>query len=122
MRRLAVAAGVLVVVCALPALTATNAVPGTYASQTASAITANDLKPADCAALNLTSVVVGNDGTAANDLVLGDATGALVRGRNGDDCVLGGGGDDDVRGNGDTDVCIGGPGNDVFATCETQIP
>jgi Ca2+-binding RTX toxin-like protein len=121
-RRLALAAGVLVVVCALPALTATNTVPASYASQTATAITANTLKPASCSGITLTAIVIGNDGTAANELVLDDGTGGLVRGRAGNDCVLGGGGDDDIRGNGGTDVCIGGPGNDIFNTCETQIP
>jgi Ca2+-binding RTX toxin-like protein len=84
--------------------------------------TANDLKPPECAGVNVTAVVVGNDGTGANELVLGDATGALVRGRGGNDCVLGGGGNDDVRGNAGTDVCIGGPGTDTFNTCETQFP
>lgn len=120
MRRLAVAA-VLLVVCALPALTATNSVPVSYASQTASGITADDLKPAACAGVNLTAVVVGTDGTGANELILGSAAGTSVRGRGGDDCVLGGGGDDTVRGDAGTDVCIGGPGTDSFIACETQI-
>ena len=120
MRRLALAAGVLVL-CALPALAATNTVPATYASETASGITADDVKPVDCAALSLTAVYVGIDATGANELVLGTAAGTTVRGRGGDDCVLGGGGDDTVRGDAGTDVCIGGPGNDSFIGCETEI-
>jgi RTX calcium-binding nonapeptide repeat (4 copies) len=120
-RRLLAAAGVIVVVCTIPALTATNAVPGTRASQTASAITGNNLKPSACAAVNIQNVVVGIDGTGVRDLVLGTAAGTSVRGRATADCVLGGGGNDTINGDGGTDVCIGGPGTDTFANCETQI-
>jgi Ca2+-binding RTX toxin-like protein len=121
-RRLALAgAGALLVACAVPALTATNAVPATRASQTASTITGNNLKPSACAAVNVQSVVVGIDGTGQRDLVLGTAAGTTVRGRAANDCVLAGGGNDTVNGDGGTDVCIGGPGTDTFANCETQI-
>lgn len=121
MRRLVAVAGVLLVVCAVPALTATNTVPGSNAGQTAMPITGNSLKPAACAAINIQNVVIGDDGTAQRDLVLGTSAGTLVRGRGAADCVLGGGGDDTVDGDAGVDVCIGGPGNDTFVTCETQI-
>lgn len=103
-------------------VTAGNSVPATYASETSSAITAQDKAPAACASMGLTNVVVGATGTAAADLVLHGAGGATVRGQGGNDCVMGGGGNDSLQGNAGTDVCIGGPGTDSFAaTCETQI-
>lgn len=119
--RLALVAAAVLVLCSVPALTATNTVPGSNAGQTTQAITGNSLKPVDCAAINIQNVVVGIDGTGVRDLVLGTAAGTTVRGRATADCVLGGGGNDTVNGDGGTDVCIGGPGTDSFVNCETQI-
>jgi Ca2+-binding RTX toxin-like protein len=104
------------------AITATNVVPATYASQTAGPSSIDAQAAAAGCGTGLTSVVNGATGTAANDLVLHGAAGATVRGQGGNDCVMGGGGNDALQGNAGSDVCIGGPGTDTFAaSCETQI-
>jgi len=108
------------------AMTATNVVPASIVGSTnGGAPTANQLKPAACAALNLTNVVVGSgtvNGTGAADLMLGSSGNDTMAGRGGADCILGGAGDDALRGDGGTDVCIGGPGTDTFhTTCEIRI-
>lgn len=128
----------LISVVATSTLTASNSVPATNLGEDVRSITANDVKPVECAGITLTTIVT--DGTNANDLVLGTGAGESLRGRRGDDCMLGGGGDDTLRGNrendvllgqgGDdrlsggleTDVCYGGPGFDTFdGSCETQV-
>jgi Ca2+-binding RTX toxin-like protein len=115
----------LILTGALSAFSATNVVPNIRLGQQIQAVTANALKPVECSALNLTTIVVcsgGNcDGTRASELILGTAAGERIRGRGGRDCIVGGGGDDNLMGNNSQDVCIGGPGNDTFLTCETQI-
>ena len=121
MRRLSLVVAATAALVAVPALTATNAVPTTRAGVQTSAITRNAVKPAACAAVDVQNIVVGTDGTAQRDLVLATAAGTTVRGRNANDCILAGGGDDTVRGDAGTDVCIGGPGTDSFIACETQI-
>ena len=86
-------------------------------------VTADDLKPAQCASITLTNLVTGTGtitGTAGNDLILGSASADTIDGQGGDDCILGGGGDDSLTGGTDTDICLGGPDNDTFATCETE--
>jgi Ca2+-binding RTX toxin-like protein len=108
---------------AATAFTASNIVAGSRAGITPSGASANDLKPVECAALNLTEVrgpVPG--GSNANALIIGTAGNDSINGNGGDDCLLGGAGDDVLRGNGGNDVCIGGPGVDTFhSTCETTI-
>ena len=85
-------------------------------------ITANTLKPDSCSAITLTTVVVGNTGTAGNDLELGSAAANTMSAAGGNDCVLGGGGNDSINCGAGTDIAIGGPGTDTFnANCETQI-
>lgn len=121
LRLAGIAAGILVVATTASAFTASNTVPATYAGRQQFTIDANALKPAACAALNLTAVVVGSTGTAASELVLGTAGADTMNAKGGDDCVLGGGGNDSITGGAGIDVCIGGPGTDTFATCETQI-
>jgi Ca2+-binding RTX toxin-like protein len=110
---------------AIGTFTATNTVPSSRVGQQQFAIDANALKPAACSALNLTTLVVGTNGTAANDLVLGLSTGSLLNGNGGTDCIVGGGGIDTITGNGNAssnnDVCIGGPGIDIFRKCKTTI-
>jgi Ca2+-binding RTX toxin-like protein len=103
------------------ALAATNAVPATNLGRSTAVVGVNELKPAACAGIVLTAIVVGTSGTAANELVLGGAAGETIRADSGNDCVLGGGGNDTLRGEQGTDVCIGGPGTDSFNQCETQI-
>lgn len=105
-------------------LTATNFVPVSIAGTHQQPITANDLKPPECSALNLTRVVGGSlvvEGNSENDLVLGSDVVDLLDGREGDDCVVAGPGDDSLTGGLGTDVCIGGGGNDTFLGCETEI-
>jgi len=106
-------------------LTAANVVPESKAHDDTRQATANDLKPAACAALALVNKVAGSgtvDGTIQADLIVGGPGADTIDGRQGDDCILGGGGDDTLRGGPGYDVCIGGPGNDTFHnTCEVQI-
>lgn len=118
----------LALVCAsvMSAFAAGNTVPVTRLTDQSHAITANALKPPECAALNLVRIVVcpsggGNcNGTNQADLVLGSPNVDNINGRQGNDCILGGGGDDTINGFvGNNDVCIGGPGNDTFLACET---
>ena len=113
------------VAAASVAFTATNVVPTTYASQTASAIGANDLKPSECSSITVTAKVTGSgtiSGTNAAELITGGAAVDTISGSGGSDCILGGGGDDSLNGGAGTDVCIGGPGTDTFNNnCETRI-
>ena len=94
---------VLILISAGSALAATNSVPSSRLDQYLGTITANALKPPQCSALSLTSVVIckgGNcDGTGASELLLGTTGGERIRGRGGSDCILGGGGDDNLVGN-----------------------
>ena len=104
------------------ALTAANSVTTSRAGDSSRGVTADQLAPVDCAALALASVVVGSNGTAGNDLLIGSTADDTMDGDRGDDCILGGGGNDTLRGSQNTDVCIGGPGTDAFhPSCETQI-
>jgi Ca2+-binding RTX toxin-like protein len=124
------------------ALAASNTVPESGADEDVFAITPNDLKPSDCAALNLTSLVSGAGsitGTNANDLIVASAGDDDIRGRSGADCILAGAGmdtirgqaggdiilagagDDDLRGGPGNDVCNGGAGTDTSQGCETEI-
>ncbi len=137
---LAAAVGLLMV-SVLTAIAASNTVPVTLLSDTSRAITANNLKPPQCAGITVTNLIVGTgatvNGTSANDLILGNGSGQTINGRQGDDCIVGGGGNDTLNGNqgndvilggpGDdainggqgTDVCYGGPGTNTFQNCET---
>ena len=114
-----------IVLFTVVALTASNAVPSSRASNSANASTADQKKPASCNAIALTTVLAGNgiiNGTNANELVVGGAGVDTIDGAAGNDCIVGGGGNDALRGSQGTDVCIGGPGTDTFHnTCETQI-
>ncbi len=104
------------------AVGAGNTVPGSKVTRYATAITANTLKPIDCAAITLTTVVAGNAGTNAAELVLGSAAANSMSSGGGNDCVLGGGGNDSINCGAGTDVAIGGPGTDTFnSNCETRI-
>lgn len=117
---LAVFAGINLVV----AVTASGFVPPSFAGNTIQPITANDLKPAECAALDLTTVV-GSAGTvtgsAANELLLGSELLDIIDGGGGDDCLVGGPADDVLTGGLGVDVCFGGGGLDTFVGCETEI-
>ena len=111
-----------VAVVSLSALTAANTVPASRADFVAKPVNANDLKPPECAALNLVEIRVGGGSGGGNSLVLGTAGNDNLVGASGDDCLVGGGGNDKLTGNAGNDVCIGGPGTDTFhASCETTI-
>ena len=126
---LLVAMLVLVVISIGSASTASVTVPSTRLEDTSQGVEANELKPAVCAALDLTAVLVcppDCTGTDASELILGSTSPETIYGGGGDDCILGGGGRDLMYGDGGTDVCVGGPGNDRFMppsspTCETRI-
>jgi Ca2+-binding RTX toxin-like protein len=111
--------------CVPPALTGANTVPATRAGTDTRAIGLNDVKPAACAGITVTTLVSGSGviaGTSGNDLVLGSASLDSVTAGLGDDCVLGGDGDDTIDGGVlGQDICIGGPGTDTFVSCEVEV-
>jgi hypothetical protein len=116
----------LILISVAMAVAASNTVPGSRLASRSAVINANALKPTECAALNLTTIVIcpasGNcTGTKNSELILGTGNADTITGKGGTDCILGGGGDDDITGGAGGDVCIGGPGNDTFHTCETII-
>ena len=83
---------------------------------------ADELTPTECAGTAVAGVVVGNNGTNGNDLLIGSSGVDNLDGGLGNDCILGGGGNDSLRGSQGSDVCVGGPGTDTFhPSCETQI-
>jgi Ca2+-binding RTX toxin-like protein len=112
---------VLALALATTAWSASSTVPGSKASRIVQSIGVNDLKPAACAGITLSTLVVGVNGTSSDDLLLGTAGIDIMNGGAGNDCILGGGGADTIAGGTGTDVCIGGPGTDTFSSCETSI-
>ena len=118
----AVALGLLFVVGV--ASTATNVIEASRAGQQNRPITANDLKPPECAALDLQEIRVagGSGGAGHGGLVLGRSGNDRLLGGGESDCIVGGAGNDDINAGGGIDVCIGGPGVDTFKNCETVYP
>ena len=104
------------------ALTASNVVGGARLGSSSSAISVDDKKPAACAGVTVTNLVVGGNGSNAADLLLGSAAADTLMGKNAGDCLVGGAGDDALNGGNGNDVCIGGPGSDTFTGCETAVP
>ena len=99
-----------------------NAVPGSNVTRYQVAITANTLKPVECAGIALTTVVAGITGTNGADLLLGSAAANSMSASGNNDCVLGGGGNDSINCGAGIDVALGGPGTDrLNANCETRI-
>ena len=78
-------------------------------------ISANDLKPPECAALDLTNVIAGGNGGSGNDLILGTSNADTFAGGDGDDCILGGGDNDSLNGGNGVDVLLGGDGDDTLS-------
>jgi Ca2+-binding RTX toxin-like protein len=114
----------LVLTIGASAQTSANTVASTKVEDDSRTIGANDLKPVECAALALTTLVTGSaisNGTSGNDLELGTSGNDNMNGGGGNDCLIGGAGTDTLNGGPGTDVCIGGGGNDTFKGCETQI-
>jgi Ca2+-binding RTX toxin-like protein len=99
-------------------LSATNSVSPSGLVDRVIAITANQLKPPECDALNLSEIefvipgipLVSKGNT--DSLILGTSGPDDITARKGQDCVVGGGGDDTINGNQGDDVLLGGPGND----------
>ena len=107
----------LITISVIFAFSAANTVPASKADYLTSAINANALKPTECAALNLTRVVIiarGDVPNNSNELILGTAAGETINGGGGADCIIGGGGDDTLLGGNGKDVLMGGPGNDAI--------
>lgn len=105
------------------AFTASNTVPTTFISSSTRAIGANDLKPAGCNSVTLTSIVTftGNFTITSNHaLVLGNTTSSTVGDSSGFlNCIIGGSGTDHITGR-FGDLCQIGPNvNSTYNTCST---
>jgi hypothetical protein len=103
------------------AFTASNTVPTTYISSSTRAIGPNDLKPAGCNSVSLTSIVTfsGNYTITSNHaLVLGDTTSSTVSDSSGFlNCIIGGSGIDHITGR-FGDLCEVGPnGSSTYTSC-----
>ncbi len=102
---------VLAIVPAWLAGTASNTVPATRLALITKPIGVNDLKPVECSALALTTLLMAapsgeTRGGASNELILGGPGNQRIRGDDGNDCIVGGGGTDEVDGDNGTNVCI----------------
>jgi Ca2+-binding RTX toxin-like protein len=105
------------------ATTATIVVEASLLGFGAAAITANHLKPPECAALDLGEIrpPQGGGGAGGPALTLGTPGNDRIVTGGKSDCVLGGGGNDSINAGGGFDVCIGGPGTDTFRGCEVEF-
>jgi hypothetical protein len=123
-RRLLSSALVALLVLVGVAMTATIVIPPSHAGQMSRPVTANELKPPECAALDLQTIRISGAPPSAGHagLVLGTSGDDRLIGGGGSDCMVGGAGNDDFNAGGRDDVCIGGPGVDTFKGCETQYP
>ena len=107
------------------AYTAANTVPATHIGQYAHSIGANDLKPAACASLTLTHLVLNNTASGADDdLVLGTSAIDTViesAGSGGGSCLIGGLARDHFTGvKSGNDICIANV-SAVLKNCATTI-
>jgi Ca2+-binding RTX toxin-like protein len=124
-RFLLIGLAALAVTNLVTAIADANTVPSLRMGDQSSPVTANDIKPPECAALNLSNIVSGSGiitGTPGNDLIVGGPGTDVIDGLGGNDCILSRGGDDTLDGNTGTDVCVGGAGNATFLNCETTFP
>lgn len=117
--RFVVGALIVTALVSTVAYTAANVVAGSNAGGDTEAVTANQLKPPECAALNLTLVTGPGGGGGTPSLIIGTPGNDRIVGGGKDDCILGGAGNDTINAGGGNDVCIGGLGNDTFSGCET---
>ncbi len=128
--RYAIGAGLLTVILASTgwSFAAENIVEPSIIGYVSVPVSAEQLKPPECAALDLTNyiVVTGNGaihGTDGNDLIIGSAGKDNIHAGAGDDCIVGGGGGDQFFGDAGNDVCIGtGDSKDKFHDCEVEVP
>ena len=99
-------------------MSAANSVSTSGLVDVSNPVNPNQLKPAQCNAINIARVVVVTPGVPlnsngnSNDLILGTGGADTISAGNGQDCVLGGGGNDTINGNQRDDIILGGPGND----------
>jgi hypothetical protein len=123
-RRIASIALVALLLLVGVAMTVTIVIPPSHAGQMSRQITANELKPPECAALDLQQIRIAGTPPSAGQgaLLLGTSGDDRLIGGGSDDCVVGGAGDDDINPGGGIDICLGGAGVDTFRNCETQHP
>ncbi len=119
------AMGLLTAVGLLSADTASNRVPPTRLGQLTFAIGPNDLKPAACAGITVTTMIIGTgaailNGTNASNLLIGVPGTLRINARQGNDCVVGNSGLLAINGGTGTDVCIGWA-TTTFAQCEVTV-
>jgi len=117
LRALRVAAGAMALIALLGAFSAraaTNVVPQSFLGANSFPITPDNLKPPECSAIRVTSVILSSaaGGGTADALVIGTSGADDIRTGGKPNCILGGGGDDAIRGGGGDDVILGGPGAD----------
>lgn len=93
----------LVLTSIISAAAATNTVPPTRLSDQTRPITANDLKPVECAAFTLTSLTICGSSPICN-------------GKNSDELILGSPTTNRINGHGGTNCCVGAPGT-TFSNC-----
>lgn len=107
---------------ATSAFTATNTVPATNLSSNTRTIGANDLKPAGCSSLTLSSIITGGgnfNNTTANALVLGSSGNDTIGDNTGSACIIGGDGKDHVNGH-NGDFCLANAVNgSQYKNCTT---
>lgn len=104
---------VLLVLSIISAQAASVRIPQSNLGRSLVPITANDLKPPECAGLNLTAVS-NNGSTNIPTLILGTSATENLRGRSTSDCIVGGSGNDTLRSNGGQSILIGGTGSDTL--------
>lgn len=122
---LLLAMGLLAVVGIVSADTASNTVPPSRLGESTHAIGPNDLKPAACAGITVTNMMVGTgsailNGTNASNLLIGVPGTLTINARQGNDCVAGNSAVLVINGGAGTDVCIGGAST-TFAQCEVTV-
>jgi len=93
-------------------MSASNSVSTSGLVDVSSAVNPNQLKPAECNAINVAAVRVVTPGVPfnstgnSNDLILGTNGADSISAGNGQDCVVGGGGNDTISGNQRNDVLL----------------
>lgn len=117
----------LVILSGISAIAAANTVPPTNLGTWRAGIGINNFKPAACAGLNLTTMIVGDGhgaikGTAGNDLIFGTSGRDNIDASDGDDCIIGGAGNDKIDGGTGNNICIRGSGSSTFTNCTVVNP
>ena len=106
----------LILVSIGTAVAAANSIPATHLSSRLIPVTANEVKPAACEAMELANIVSGSgtiNGTDENDLIIGSSDSDTINGMGGDDCIEGAGGLDTIYGGTGSNVCYATAGSDL---------